>query len=275
MADALVATPGSNADGTKMPKDKNCPFCHAPFTSSSLGRHLDLYIKDKNAKPPDNIHDVEEIRRLRGNVTRRQARTSSAKREGSTPSSAKATPIPDQSSPPSGLRYSNTGHAEGGPVRVNFNRPSWQATGVINDLPPVIRESPSYPKPRNTIRRASAKEDVIRKQDALEEKERGRAAELALKEVLDSVNAAKQVLLLYRCHDKALTFSLLAADELTLGHSLISTSSGSLFQRYACNVWCRLLPSPRAQPMSVQHIGLSKHLDLLSSNLYGYGLHPS
>lgn len=256
MADALAATPGSNADTTKMPKDKNCPFCHAPFTSSSLGRHLDLYIKDKNAKPPDNIHDVEEIRRLRGNVTRRQARTSSAKREGSTSSSAKATPIPDQSSPPSGLHYPNAGHAEGGPVTVSLNRPNWQATGVINDLPPVIRESPSYPKPRNMIRMISAKEEIIRKQDALEEKERGRAAELALKEVLESVKAAKQVLFLDSYRDKALTVSLLAVDELTLGHSLILTSAGSLSQRYACNVLCRLLPSPLDQPMSAKHIGL-------------------
>ena len=194
MADALATTPGSNADTTKTPKDKNCPFCHAPFTSSSLGRHLDLYIKEKNAKPPDNIHDVEEIRRLRGNVTRRQARTSSAKREGSTPSSAKATPLPDQNSPPSPTHYINSGPLDGGPVRISLNRPTWQATGVINDLPPVIRESPSYPKPRNMIRRASTKEEILRKQDALEERERGRAAELALREVLESVKSAKSVI---------------------------------------------------------------------------------
>ena len=192
MADALAATPTSNnADTTKTPKDKNCPFCHAPFTSSSLGRHLDLYIKEKNAKPPDDIHDVEEIRRLRENVTRRQARTSSAKREGSTPSSAKATPIPDQTSPPSTMHYSSAGHPDGGPVRLSLNRPSWHTTGVINDLPPVIRDPPSYPKPRNTIRRTSTKEDLVRKHDALEDRERGRAAELALREVLESVKAAK------------------------------------------------------------------------------------
>ena len=191
MAEPLAATPTSNADTTKTPKDKKCPFCHAPFTSSSLGRHLDLYIREKNAKPPDNIHDVEEIRRLRENVTRRQARTSSAKREGSTPSSAKATPIPDQTSPPSTMHYSNAGHVDGGPVRLSLNRPNWQATGVINDLPPVIRDPPSYSKPRNMMRRTSTKEEILKKQDALEERERGRAAELALREVLDSVKAAK------------------------------------------------------------------------------------
>jgi len=32
---------------TKAPKDRSCPFCNQAFTSSSLGRHLDLYIKPK------------------------------------------------------------------------------------------------------------------------------------------------------------------------------------------------------------------------------------
>jgi hypothetical protein len=32
---------------TKAPKDRSCPFCGQRFTSSSLGRHLDLYIKPK------------------------------------------------------------------------------------------------------------------------------------------------------------------------------------------------------------------------------------
>lgn len=36
---------------TKAPKDRNCPFCNQAFTSSSLGRHLDLYIKPKVSVP--------------------------------------------------------------------------------------------------------------------------------------------------------------------------------------------------------------------------------
>lgn len=56
----------------KAAKDKECPYCRQAFTSSSLGRHLDLYIKPRNPKKPDGIHDVEEIRRTRGGVTRRQ-----------------------------------------------------------------------------------------------------------------------------------------------------------------------------------------------------------
>lgn len=198
--ETLVATPGSTVDSgglakTPAPKDRTCPFCNAPFTSSSLGRHLDLYIKDKNPKPPDEVHDVDEIRKLRGNVTRRQARTCSSKREGSTPSSSKPTPIRDQRSPSTPGFYANISHTDSGPLRTTLNRPSWQATGVINNLPPVNREaSSSYSKKRTPARTASVKEDLTRKQDALEERDRGRAAELALREVLGSVRAAKYVI---------------------------------------------------------------------------------
>ena len=47
---------------TKSTKDRACPFCGQAFTSSSLGRHLDLYIKPKNPNPADGVHDVDEIR---------------------------------------------------------------------------------------------------------------------------------------------------------------------------------------------------------------------
>jgi hypothetical protein len=66
------------------PKDKACPFCRQQFTSSSQGRHLDLYIKEKNPMQPDGVHDVDEIRKLRGRITRKQPRNSTSKREGST-----------------------------------------------------------------------------------------------------------------------------------------------------------------------------------------------
>src|SRR5213083_1093542 len=83
----MAESSGRNDDAgtTKAPKDKNCPYCQQAFTSSSLGRHLDLYIKEKNPKPPDGIHDVEAIRKLRGNITRRQPRNSLARRDASTP----------------------------------------------------------------------------------------------------------------------------------------------------------------------------------------------
>lgn len=79
----------NNEGTTKAPKDKNCPYCGQAFTSSSLGRHLDLYIKSKNPKAPDGIHDVDEIRKLRGSITRRQPR-GGGRRETSAPRSSHA-----------------------------------------------------------------------------------------------------------------------------------------------------------------------------------------
>ena len=189
MADGSAATPGSSASKTPAAKDRECPYCHQAFTSSSLGRHLDLYIKDKNAKPPDDLHDIEEIRRMRGNVTRRQARSSAGKRDGSTASS-KLTPFRDQRSPSTQGAHANIHSLDGAPIRTYLNRMNWQSTGVINDLPPVPREGES-PFGRRPSRGTSVKEEIIHKQNALEDRERARAAELALQEVLGSVKAAK------------------------------------------------------------------------------------
>jgi len=77
-------------DGTsKAPKDKHCPYCGQSFTSSSLGRHLDLYIKNKNPKAPDGLHNVEEIRKLRSSITRRQPR-GGVRRDSSAPRDSQA-----------------------------------------------------------------------------------------------------------------------------------------------------------------------------------------
>ncbi|KAI4216974.1 MAG: hypothetical protein LQ351_000923 [Letrouitia transgressa] len=192
MADAPAASPASNADSAKKPavKDSKCPFCGTFFTSSSLGRHLDLWIKEKNPKAPDDVHNIEEIRKLRGNVTRRQARSNVARRDGSTPSSSKPTPIRDQRSPSDALYSSTVDATEGGPFRTNVNRPNWQATGVINGLPPFSREGLSQVDGKRNVPKSSVKSEIVRKQHALEESDRALAAELALKEVLESVRAA-------------------------------------------------------------------------------------
>lgn len=202
VAETTVATPGSTADSggpAKTPnsglvtKDRTCPFCHVQFTSSSLGRHLDLYIKERNPKPPDNIHDVNEIRKLRGSVTRRQARTSSTKREGSAMSSSKPTPNRDHQSPSTPSYYANINQPRG-LVKATFNKPNWHQTGVINDLPPLTREpSREGAQSPNKRRRTSLKDEVSRTDGAPEEIYRMRAAELALREVLDSVRTAKYV----------------------------------------------------------------------------------
>ena len=194
MADNLIATPGSTADSgtpakTSASKDRSCPYCHTNFTSSSLGRHLDLFIKEKNPKPPDGIHDIEAIRRSRGNITRRQARTSSAKREGSVASSSKPTPTHDRKSPSFSKAFMNGDHSDR-PMGMSLNRAGWEATGVINDIPSATRDN-RYNSRRDQPRRLPSKIEIDQKKKALEDRDRGRAAELALKEVLDSIKAAK------------------------------------------------------------------------------------
>ncbi|KAL8723510.1 MAG: hypothetical protein Q9225_000243 [Loekoesia sp. 1 TL-2023] len=191
MAEASIASPGSTADSGKKPAVKNtqCKYCGTPFTTSSLGRHLDLYIREKNPKPPDGIHNVEEIRQLRGNVTRRHAR-SSTKREGSTPSNSKVTPNRDRRSPSITVQHNGDAQMNGAQVKPRWNCASWQATGVINGLPSVSRRSPSRSLSR-TNGPKSTKLDIAMKEAAIEERDRALAVELALKEVLGSFRAAK------------------------------------------------------------------------------------
>ncbi|KAK8210849.1 hypothetical protein IWZ01DRAFT_435392, partial [Phyllosticta capitalensis] len=161
---------------TKAPKDKSCPFCHQAFTSSSLGRHLDLYIKPKNPKAPDGIHNVDEIRRIRGGITRRHARSAQAKQEGSlTPgSSPSVMQSPALKPPPPGK------------PRVSFNQPNWHSTGVINNLPPRASLSGEAGKARHE----QQKRGFENRQMLNEELDHGKAAELALREVLGSVREA-------------------------------------------------------------------------------------
>ena len=192
MAETSAGTPTSSSEKHPAVKDKQCPFCHHPFTSSSLGRHLDLYIKPKNPKPPDNVHDVEEIRKLRGSITRRQARSSVKKDDSTTSSNKEATPTGDQPSPTIVKTYPPALNTEKGPIKTYLNQPNWQATGVINDLPPLsVDDQPGIVHRRALSKAGSVKEDLTRRQRVLEERDRGQAAELALKEVLENVKSAK------------------------------------------------------------------------------------
>ena len=151
---------GQQDDASKAaaPKDRQCPFCQTPFTSSSLGRHLDLYIKDKNPKPPDGIHDVDKIRQMRGKITRRHPKGSSAaarsaamaRNMGHSPVSAQAPGLTESNlrsdAPFDDAFISQTARAN------SMNRLNWQATGVINDLP--AKDDRSYgatlPLPENS-----------------------------------------------------------------------------------------------------------------------------
>ncbi|KAI9666182.1 MAG: hypothetical protein M1821_004117 [Bathelium mastoideum] len=189
MAAQSADTPGSNAESNtpkvSAPKDKTCPYCGVHFTSSSLGRHLDLYIKEKNPKPPDGIHNVEEIRKLRGGITRRQARGSTARREDSTPGSGTKIPLYDHGSQM--VAYDTPD----GRTPFRLNEASWQVTGVINGLSNRGGVAPPVMVRENSIaRRQQLKVDYEQRQRAVEEREQGRAAELALQEVLNSIKAA-------------------------------------------------------------------------------------
>ena len=217
-----IGTPGSNADlsvnggKTGAPKDKACPFCHQQFTSSSLGRHLDLYIKEKNPKPADGVHDVDEIRKMRGGITRRQPRSSTSRREDSTPTGTpglqdRRSPRPEsdgQGNRSPSLRRDDNGFADSinykGKPKFFINKGTWESTGVMNNIPPPRNgDSRSWDgEDRDANRRAEgrsrsvskqmlAKSTFAQKQKMIEALDDAKAAELALRELLGSFRAAK------------------------------------------------------------------------------------
>lgn len=78
---------------------------------------------------------------------------------------------------------------------MSMNKPDWTATGVINEIPPSYASGSSdHARTRSPPRKLSVKEEISRKHAALEERDRARAAEYALKEVLGQVKAAKYAL---------------------------------------------------------------------------------
>ena len=214
-----ISTPGSAADSavsklaantaataaTNAPKDKACPFCQQPFTSSSLGRHLDLYIKEKNPKPADGVHDVDEIRKMRGAITRRQPRNSSARRDSTpagTPGASRggqggsplASETPTQS-PSLITRQPMVDHK--GKIKTSLNTATWHSTGVINNIPLVNQrnelnsgEGSGGEVKRFPSRQMLAKSTFDQKQKMVEALDNARAAELALREILGSIKAA-------------------------------------------------------------------------------------
>lgn len=215
-----IGTPGSTADtsvnGSRVgaAKDKQCPFCRQNFTSSSLGRHLDLYIKEKNPKPSDGVHDVDEIRKLRGGITRRQPRNSTSKREDSTPvgtpgDQERRSPRPESEGreprSPS-LRREHMDMASYS-VKPKFvlNKGSWESTGVMNSIPAArnvdsirIRENEDRDsgrrlesRSRSVSRQILAKTTFEQKQKMADALDNARAAELALRELLGCLRAAK------------------------------------------------------------------------------------
>ena len=202
-----------------MAKDRPCPYCEKPFTSSSLGRHLDLYIRDKNPKPSDGVHDVERIRKMREKITRRQPRGSITSNIGN------CDPSPDHGSS-SGPDSNPTSKKE--PVESsisndsdvpndrsvdnemvsNFNQNptklSWQATGVMPDVPP----RPNSHDKKSDVRQNSWNKPLVETSGRRpaevaghpwgdraapgrsSESKSGHAAEFALKDVLRNIQYA-------------------------------------------------------------------------------------
>lgn len=164
-----------------MAKDKKCQYCHQAFTSSSLGRHLDQYLFKKK---PDGIHNVDEIRRIRSSITRRQARTSS-KRDS-----------PDVS----GKGRDSIGSSSHDPVarpregaRFLFNTPTWHSTGVINNIPDSSSQDAaisSRPPPFQSRAVSNGPLDSTNRSSTSKDADTIRALELALREVLDNIKAA-------------------------------------------------------------------------------------
>ncbi|KAK5123630.1 hypothetical protein LTR85_002668 [Meristemomyces frigidus] len=230
--ETAASTPSSqhaSQSGPRSSKDRNCPFCGQAFTSSSLGRHLDLYIKPKNPKPADGIHHPDEIRRMRGGITRRQPKTNlkegaNVDASGWRQPSAEGTPNPASSSrhrsapaPENGDARATEGTGvtspvnmrEGDLVHTTLNAANWQATGVINNLPPrAPSRAPSREKAGTPTGQAQRIQEMRRNVNGervqrpdydresrwklQEAAEVGRAAELALREVLGSLEAAKK-----------------------------------------------------------------------------------
>jgi hypothetical protein len=196
----------SNASKQSAPKDKSCPYCGQAFTSSSLGRHLDLYIKERNPKPPDGLHDIEEIKKIRGCITRRQPRSSlSGRRDSSTPvCTPKGPPKIEHAQDKDSTQKAPSNSRDRPPAaETAVNNypitPRWDSTGLANDAPPVPREGDEV---HNTAGKRTAGQRVASRQvmqkaqldvrkkltDAMDT---ARAAELALRELLCSFRAAK------------------------------------------------------------------------------------
>ena len=184
-ADSAAGDDGGHSGTAKgtTAKDKECQYCHQAFTSSSLGRHLDQYLFKKK---PDGIHDVEEIRRIRSSITRRQARTS-AKHESPDIGTRKG-----QNESPSGSAYEPPARPREGP-RFLFNTPSWHATGVINNLSESTSQDVATSS-RAPVSHSPGSLDYTGRNSKTKDADTVRALELALQEVLDNIKSATWVL---------------------------------------------------------------------------------
>ena len=189
---AAAATPREKPETEtpqlKAAKDKNCPFCGQAFTSSSLGRHLDLYVRQKNPKPPDGVHIVEEIKKIRGGITRRQVKSGSRKESNGTPMGSKQQSVIGDGSPV--IVQSPTEDEDSiisAKPRQRFNDIAWQPNGPSRAL------GVKTPEVRRDVSRQMQKADLEQRHKLSEDAETAKATEMALRELLKSVREAKYV----------------------------------------------------------------------------------
>jgi len=202
-------SPENSRNDDAASKGRECPFCHQIFTSSSLGRHLDLYIRPKNPKAPDGIHDLTEIRAIRGKITRRQPRSNVKKNDDGDESSDDNDAVGDVSS----ADYQHVPEVDSladssvlsniiGPGQIDLsNKLDGQGTGVVNGgLPTYAANVDLLNKTSNnsTVNEFQSRPSTSR--SGIDQVSHGShkdvtdlAAQLALREVLDSLEAARYV----------------------------------------------------------------------------------
>lgn len=189
-SDASHESENEGQSSTKIPasKDKECPYCHQKFTSSSLGRHLDQFL---HKKKPDGVHDVDEIKKSRAGITRRTARGKKGDLDHNDSHVTTAHQSPAHAQPSPAFLESLNKSAPG-TNDVKFNRMGWQATGVITDTPSANTHAPSPTLATGGNLAAGSKRSFSTYAADLpaSANDTARALELSLREVLDAVSVA-------------------------------------------------------------------------------------
>ncbi|KAF2870354.1 hypothetical protein BDV95DRAFT_496680 [Massariosphaeria phaeospora] len=202
-----AATPRAASESLQHPqlkaaKDKNCPFCRQSFTSSSLGRHLDLYIRPKNPKPSDGVHLVDDIRKIRGSITRRQPK-GPPPRESGTPTSTHRHSVTGEDESPA-VAASPVPHDDRDDrddrlvvlkprARQQFKEVSWggrASASASTSNTPTRTLGAKTPDPRRDVSRQLQKAELDQRQRSLDDSDTARATEMALRELLKSVREA-------------------------------------------------------------------------------------
>jgi hypothetical protein len=143
------------------------------------------------------VHIVEEIRKIRGSITRRQAKSALSK-DGGTPLLKKKQSMSGDASP---VVVQSPIEDEDSLVSVKprqrFNEVSWQGPGKSSGPPRAL--GAKTPEIRRDISRQMQKAELDQRQRfqrphmAADDVDTAKATELALKELLKSVREAKYV----------------------------------------------------------------------------------